>query len=185
MTKKTAKDFSRNVICKIATDYANTNGEYSYRYFCREYGISKGTFYTILEKAVIENIVDFNTVIAMAKKAKKNSENKAGERCGDRSQRHYEYLIQKRKIYVLGKKESIEWTEKYARSNLEKLEFCSKNHITGQLLDRTILKTTIDNWISDEIFNLLKQKSLAKNNTAKVLEFWERLELFRNGNKQN
>lgn len=185
MTTKTAKDFSRNDIYKIATDYANTSAEYSYQYFCREYEISKGTFYTVLEKAVIENIVDSNTVIAMAKKAKSNSENKAGKRCGNRSQKHYEYLIQKRRIYMLGKKESVEWTEKYAQSNLDKLGFCSKNHITRQLLDRTILKATIDNWISDEIFNLLKQKSLKKNSTAKVLEFWEKLESFRQGNKQN
>ena len=69
MAKRTARDFSRRLIAKIAIIYAGTDASYSAEYFSREYEISETTFYTLLRKAVIENIVSTDVVNAMKNKA--------------------------------------------------------------------------------------------------------------------
>ena len=46
--KKTARNFSRGQVKKLAEEYANTPIPYSAEYFTREYGISESTFYNLL-----------------------------------------------------------------------------------------------------------------------------------------
>lgn len=184
MAKRTAKDFSRYEIWCIATSYANTNSANSHEIFEKEYEISTGTFYTLLEKAVVENIVDNETVLKMEEKARNNSEAKAGSAGAIRSERHYNFLKEKSKQYMLVKQDAISITKKYAESILYKKAFCKANYITEQLLDRTILKAIIDNWISDETVDKLKAKSLRQNNGEYVLKFWEKVEKIRE-NKKN
>ena len=183
--KKTAKDFSRKKIAEIATQYAQTNFAYSHDYFSREYGISKATFYTVLEKAVIENIVDDKTVELMAKKAAYNSQTKAEEAGKQRSRKHYDYLTLKRHQYMPSKEQAIIWTTEYARCKYNKNDFTTKNFITNALLNRVIYKAIVENWVTDDVVNLLKEKSLGKDNSEKVIEFWKNIENFRNENKKS
>ena len=70
--KKTARDFSRRQVKKLAEEYANTPIQYSADYFTIEYEISTSTFYNLLEKAVYENIVSDETVKLMEAKAMSN-----------------------------------------------------------------------------------------------------------------
>lgn len=183
--KNTAKDFSRKKIAKIATQYAETNFAYSHDYFSREYNISKGTFYTVLEKAVIENIVDDKIVKMMAQKAAHNSQEKANEAGKQRSAKHYEYLILKRKQYMPPKKQAIMWTIEYAYCKYSKNDFVTKNFITIALLNRVIYKAIVENWVTDEIVKILKEKSLNKDSSEKVITFWEKIEKFRIENKKS
>ena len=185
MAKRTAKNFSRKKIWEIATEYANTVDAYSRDYYSREYGISYSTFYTLLERAVIESIVDEETVQNMARKAGNNAAGKAGEGARRRSEKHYEYLLLKRNMYILPKTEAMEYTIKYAYSAYDKRIFCKENYIGTKLFNRTVYKAVLENWVSDEVVIKLKEKSLQKNNSEKVLAFWERLLNYRNGNKKN
>lgn len=182
---KTAKEFSRKMIFIIATEYAETDAERSYQYFCQRYNISKSTFYAILERAVVENIVQDETVEKMAAKAGFNSGEKAGKGARKRSNKHYAKLQQRREEFVLPKKASIEYVSNYAKSAQNNKEFARRNYISLKLLNRTILKAIVNSWISEDVFYLLKAKSCKEYGTAKVHEFWEQLERFRNENNKN
>lgn len=183
MAKRTAKDFSRSKIGEIATQYAETPESYSHTFFEKEYEISQTTFYTILEKAVIENVVSNETVLEMAGKASSNSSEKAGEPGETRSAKHYKYLIQKRKIYMLPKKEAIDLADRYSKSKLRKKEFAEKYYYTTALMDRTIMKCIIDCWIKDETVSLLKNKALQQHKSEEAIRFWDKLEEMRTNKK--
>ena len=179
------KDFSRAQLYKIAFQYATSEHNFSHSYFENECQISKSTFYNILKKAVVENIVPDNIVEKMAKKAVYNSSLRAGTAGRQRSERYYSSLRQKRRVYMLPKKKAIDLTESYAESKLTKIEFCKRNYITPKLFDRTLLKAIIENWVSDDIFEKLQKKSIQKNSKRDVTEFWEKLRYFRNENRKN
>lgn len=185
MTKNVARKFSRKKIWEIATQYANTKLEYSREFFSQEYCISYNTFYTLLEKAVIEGIVDDETVKKMSEKAGENSARKAGEGARKRSENHYNYLILKRKIYMLPKEETHNIVIKYSNSELSKKKFCEDNFITTKLFDRMMCKAIIENWVSDDTVEKLKNKSVENNNNEKTVKFWEQLLRFRSESKKN
>ena len=94
------KDFSRAQLYKIAFLYATTDHDCSYRYFEKEYQISPSTFYSILRKAVVENIVPDSIVEKMANKSAYNSFLKAGVPARQRSEKYYRMLRLKRKEYI-------------------------------------------------------------------------------------
>ena len=186
MAKLTARNASRGKIHEIATLYAEKPAEYSYQYFCEEYGISEWTFYTILDKAVVENVVDSATVIKMAKKASGNSKTKAGEGAAVRSRRHYSDLIQEREVYELPKKEAVELATRYAKRTILRKEFLKQNFITSKLLDRTLLKVIENNWVDDDTVDRIKKKAmLEKGKNPKTIAFWDKLEAVRNENKKS
>lgn len=183
MTKRTARDFSRKQIWEIANSYANTGYEYSHDYYEREYKISKSTFYTILEKAVIEHIVNLDIVELMCKKAAYNSGVKAGEAGYERSIKHYDYLKKKRAQYRVSKKQAVHLTIKYSESKLLKNEFAKENYISTKMLDIIFKDAIINCWVSDEVVNKLKQKSLRQDSSQRVLNFWFKIENLRRENK--
>ena len=180
MSKKTGRQFQRDEVWEIATKYATSR--YSHTNFEEEYQSTRSSFYTVLDRAVIENIVDSDTVDAMEKKAKYNAEAKAGGAAVGRTEKHYSYLKKKRKEYMLPKEDAIELTITYAESQDSKRYFCTQNYVTEQLINRTIKKTVVDNWVGDEIVQKLKSKSLKSNNTVSTAKFWEELETFRENN---
>lgn len=141
--------------------------------------------YSLLEKAVIENVVDNSIVELMAAKAAYNSSIKAGGAGRIRSEKHYTYLKQRREQYMLTKEQAIDFTSEYAKSDLSKEDFCRSKFLTIALLNRTISKAIIESWVSDNIVDVLKEKSLKKSSTKKVLDFLEKIEYFRNENKKN
>lgn len=185
MAQRTAKNFSRKQIWEIATEYANTNCAYSRDYFSREYDISYNTFYKLLERAVIESIVDEATILRMADKSAHNSDDKAGEGARKRSQKHYKYLMLKRNVYILPKKEAIVLTTNYANSVLAKSAFLRNNFMDRKIFDRTVYKAVLENWVSDEVVEMLKSKSLRYDSSEKVQKFWDQLLKYRNENKKN
>lgn len=180
MAKKTGRQFSRDEVWEIATKYATSR--YSHTNFEEECQSSRSSFYTVLDRAVIENIVDSDTVDAMEKKAKYNAAAKVGGAGVGRTEKHYAYLKKKRKEYMLPKEEAIKLTIMYAESQESKKYFCKQKHIAEQLVNRAIKKAVIDNWVEDEVVKKLKSKSLKSNNTVSTAKFWEELETFRENN---
>lgn len=158
MTKRTARDFSRYEISKIAKAYANTPINYSCEYFSREYRISIRTFYTLLEKAVVESIVDDSIVDLMQAKAMGNSEIKAGLPGAIRSQKHYEHLKMKRNIYCPSKSNAAKLTIDYANSTLHIASYAKKICMTPEALKRIIRTSVAEKYVSQSIVDLLKEK---------------------------
>lgn len=185
MAKRTARDFSRKEIWMIASLYASTSPEYSSEYFSREYETSRDTFYTLLEKAVIENIVNDDTVSRMEMKAIHNAEAKVGDMGIARTKRHYNQLRTRRKEYMLPKKCAEEITTQYANSGYSKKQFCLINFITNALLCRTIRQAIIKKWVSDDVVEKLMSKSLQNYQSELITNFWEELINLRNENNKN
>lgn len=180
MTKKTGRQFSRDEVWEIATKYATSR--YSHTNFEEEFQSTRSSFYTVLDRAVIENIVDSDTVDAMEKKAKYNAEAKAGGAAIGRTEKHYSYLRKKRKEYMLPKEEAVELSIMYAEHKASKKQFCKEKHITEQLLNRTIKKAVIYNWVGDEVVEKLKEKSIRMNGSVSTAKFWEEMEMLRENN---
>lgn len=185
MAKRTARHFSRKEIWMIASLYASTSLEYSSEFFSREYEISRDTFYMLLEKAVVENIVDEITVNNMQLKAGLNANAKVGEIGRCRSEKHYIKIKNKRKSYILPKDEAIEITTQYANSGYSKKQFCLINFMTNALLCRTIRQAIIQNWVSDDVVERLMSKSLQNYQSESITNFWEKLIQLRNENNKN
>lgn len=178
---KTGRQFSRSEVWDVATKYVSVE-KYSHTDFEAEYDSTRSSFYTILDRAVIENVVDTETVEKMEKKAACNAENKAGEAGAGRTKKHYAYLKAKRRKYLLPKNDAITITEMYARSVYNKKNFCREYYISEQLLNRSIKKAVIENWVSDHVVKQLKEKSIRQNPGAQTFRFWEELYIFRENN---
>lgn len=181
---KTVKDFSRKQIAMIAKQYAASSSPHAHTKISEEQEISDSTFYTILRKAVVENIVDMKTVQLMAQKAMDNSEAKVGRKARKRSFKYYQRLVVKRTEYMLPKDKAIELTKAYANTEKTKSQFIARMYVTEALLNRTLLKCIVENWVPDEVVLKLKKKSLGKDNSPKVQEFWEQIETFRSENQK-
>jgi len=183
MTKTTARQLSRSEVWDVATRYAG-QVKYSHTDFEMAYNSSRSNFYAVLDRAVIENIVDTQTVENMEKKAARNAENKAGEAGRRRTKNHYAYLKSKRREFLLPKKDAIHMTEMYARSVYNKKTFCREHYISEQLLNRSIKKAVIENWVAESVVKQLKEKSTNQNPGAQTYKFWDELLMFRE-NKKN
>lgn len=161
MGKRTARDFSRSQIKHIAEQYANSPLQYSAEYFSVEYRISKNTFYTLLDKAVVESIVDLKTVDYMQRKASGNSSGHAGIPAAVRSLKHYEHLKMKRNVYLPSRVEATRITTDFAKSNLAmyayKKKFCFAKD--SDLLERIIKFSVANKNVSCNIEELLRSKN--------------------------
>lgn len=179
MKKKTRRIFTRKEIWEIATEYASTEYGHTHEYFEQKYQITKGKFYSILAIAVVSGIVDDATVELMAQKAKNNSSVKAGEEGAGRSEKRYNSLKEKRKLYMLPKEEAIQLTIKYANTRAYNKEFATQYYITTRLLNRVIDKCITEGWVDDTIVEKLRKKSLANNNSEENQNYWEEIQKIR------
>lgn len=140
---KKATEFSRQQIKKIAESYAHTDSKYSADYFSREYRISTNTFYTLLDKAVVESIVDLSVVNLMKNKACKNAKLHAGDAAYVRSARHYDHLIMKREIFIPSTNKCIQISTEFVKSNLSFETYSKKNCMPKDFLVK-IFHTALD-----------------------------------------
>lgn len=170
-------NLSRKMVHQIAAEYANSHYDCSCSYFTRKYSISKSTFYNLLKKAIKEGIVSDRTAKLIAEKSSYNSYLKAGEPGKIRSEKYHRWLFQQRSTFLLSITQSRKLAEEYANSHLPKAEFCKSFLITTELFDRTLNRAIIECWISDDVFNMLKQKSFRiHGDSERIVSFWKRLE---------
>jgi len=182
---KRLKDFSRKKIREIATEYANTELAYSYSYFEREYEISQATFYNILQKSIIESIVNDEIAKRIGEKLAANSEKKAGEPAAIRSKRHHEHLIMKRKTFKFSKVDAKKIALMYSKSNLDKKSFCNTHVIHYRLFDDALVRAIAENWIDDEAYGKIRSKALKNHgSSSKAYELFQKLDKMRNIRKQ-
>jgi len=180
------RDFSRSKIKEIAEEYANTTLEYTCSYFKKTYGMSRGTFYNLIEKAIIESIVDENTAFKICSKSNQNSIMKVGEQAGARADKHYIYLMLRRRQFRFSKKRAKEIASEYSESSLNKKEFCEKNAISIKLFDKTLKTSIVEGYISYKCFERLRDKAIEtrKDSQQEVIDFFENLSKERKNNKR-
>ena len=100
---RTLSQLSRQEIKDITIQYSRTNYVLAANYFSKEYNISAATFYSAIEKAVIEHIVDIDVVNLVKKKAIQNAyahANTSADAARKRVINHYNELIRKRNQFV-------------------------------------------------------------------------------------
>ncbi len=86
-------------------------------------------------------------------------------------------IIAKRKSFMLSNYQAICITIRYSSSPLNKKQFCFENAITCSLLDRTLLYTTCNCMVEDDIVEALNKKALSHDscNESLVNELFEKI----------
>lgn len=182
---KRLKDFSRQQISSIAIEYASTPLMQSHLYYEKKYGISKATFYNILEKAIIESIVNEEIAKNIAKKAEKNSYKKAGKFAAARTKHHQEKLLLQRKEFKFSRKNAKKIAISYSKTRINKEEFCKANLIPTKLFDDALFEAIVQNLIDDKCYERIKNKALQNHsNSSNACEFFIKLDKMRNNHKQ-
>lgn len=182
---KRLKDFSRKKIREIATEYATTSLAYNHSYFEKEYEISEATFYNILQKSIVESIVNDEIAKCIGEKAQANSNQKAGEYAKIRTKRHHEHLIMKRKTFKFSKNYAKKIAIMYSKSNLDKKSFCNANVIHARLFDDALVRAVVENWIDDGTYEKIKAKAFKNHSSSsKAYELFQKLDKIRNNHKE-
>ena len=194
MTKEgqmTVKDFSRKKVYEIATLYSE--GLYTYHDFCSEYDASQTTFYAVLSRAVVEQIVSYDVAESIKHVSASNSVQKVevisrnGKKANDAGQRGlraWKKRFIRRERFQFPKKEAIEIAEAYAESPLSQQEFGEQNYIPVKLLSQTLKRAIILNWIPDGLVESLEYKALIHNEKEKVTALFDDLWKIRQENKR-
>lgn len=182
---KRLKDFSRKKIREIATEYATTNLAYNHSYFEKEYEISEATFYNILQKSIVESIVNDEIAKCIGKKAQANSEQKAGKYAGIQTKRHQEHLLMKRKTFKFSKSYATKIAIMYSKSNLDKKSFCHANVIHSRLFDDALVRAVVERWIDDKAYERIKSKAFKNHgSSSNAYELFQKLDKLRNNHNQ-
>ena len=169
--------FSRKQIYEIGTFYANN--EVTRSYFMKKYDISSSTFYSILKKAIIEHIVDMDTVYKIKERSLQNSLKKYKNLPKNSNSNHYYTLIDKRNIFLFSKSSRIKLIKCFVNrdKSISKPNFCKSCYIDIELFDKILIQSIIYSEISNKLYLKLKNDSLFYyNNSVKVSSFFSSLE---------
>lgn len=159
---RTLSQLSRQEIKDITIQYSRTNYVLAANYFSKEYNISAATFYSAIEKAVIEHIVDIDVVNLVKKKAIQNAyahANTSADAARKRVINHYNELIRKRNQFVFRKSKIIVLTNRYLSmdSNFTIDDFCATEYIDYELFVKTIAICSLK-YVNNNTFNLIIDK---------------------------
>ena len=170
------KSFNRQMIRRIATDYANSSLEYSRSYFCNRENITEYVFYRILHTAIERQIVDDDTAKRIARKSEKNSSKSVGgEGARLRSVQAYERSFEKRNTYVMSDSEVKEIAEAYAASLCNQAEFKKSMGLDNRLFNYA-MKRAITEGIVDEQVVLAMRRKAEYNHGESATNFFDELE---------
>ncbi len=174
------KDFSRKRIARIATLYSY--GNYSYLDFQEDYPhASRSVFYSILDAAVVENIVSDDVASRMQKISLDNSYRQvyeknglsAAKKCVERGKATWRKRFHERHDFNFNKTTSKRLAIAYANSTLSLNDFCKDNCIPVNLFNRTLKNAIINCYVSDKVVRQLREKALKFNEAEKVNELFD------------
>lgn len=170
--------FSREEIRNIAIEYSSSNMTRSD--FCNKYFISSTTFYNMLDKAIIEHIVSYNTALKMQTKALYNKRLRLGSGKGtEQTKLHYERLFEKRRNFIFTKTERTKILKEFSKRDLikSKSDFCEEHLFDIDLLEKMLIFSVVYNEIPKKVYNAIKENSLISiNNPDIVNRFFDLLE---------
>ena len=175
MEKRTTRQFSRKEVALIAKSYADISNGFDYRDYAKSYNISKHTFYKLLERAVVENIVEADVVKGMYEKSLFNVSRKHEGKGKQKIIEHYEDMWEKRQNYNIPEMAALQLIKEYANSDLTKQAFCEEYAITKNFFSAILKKYIVTDKISDETFEKLSKKGLKNNFSKDAMNFWSEL----------
>lgn len=182
MEKRTARQFSRREVAFIAKSYADSKNDFDYRDYMVFYNISRHTFYKLLERAAVENIVDDDIVRRMREKAIFNVQHKHDGKGIDRINNHYDALEQKRKLYGVTEEVAIQMIKNYSKSEQDKHSFCEEAGMTTQFFDKIMMMYITTSKVDDETFQELSKKGIRNNFSRQAMIFWKEIAKKRKSN---
>lgn len=187
----TARDFSRKQVYEIAKAYSS--GTYSHHDFTKEYGCSQNTFYSVINRAIIEGIVSDEIMEVIELVAVANSTFRMQDETSDQQLvanvahrgKHANMCRRvKRHYYICSKKETCSLITQYISSPEPKAKFCKQFYITQKLFDRTLKHAIIYSWIPLNTVEQLRQKSYLFNDHEKVDQLFDSCIALRKQNKK-
>lgn len=179
-----------NSLCKkVVESYAKSSGEFSQTYYCDHYNISKSCFGRMRDYAVITELVSEDIAWKATQKGISNQQAHSSE-AGRIAMQHYYDLLRKRVEYIIysfSAEEIKEIAERFANeSSLSKAELATKTDTSIKVIDNLLKRAIIENIISDEIFEKIKERSIKNSATpSNTKEFFERLRSIRINNQNS
>lgn len=175
---------------KITEEYANSAAQFARSYFCKKYEITTSCFYKILEKSVINNLVEDVTVQKMIKKAIENQnahKNGAGAssviKYAKMYTKRYKYIAETMKVNAIK-----ELAEDFAsKPNISKMQFASSYGVNSKVVDYCLERAIIENIVDDFTVKAIQTRSIANaatNNIDMIKNYFTNLKRIREENKK-
>ena len=185
--KRKVKDFSRSEAKKIAINYATTSDDLTASYFAMLYNTTSEDIYGILRRAVVESMVSDRVVTLIANKSGRNSAEKAKVVGQTKSYDKYQRLMERRAKFQFTREKREYYAIEYANSDpsITLRVFAELHCMSRSLLQRTLVSAVVDNIVSDEVVEKLKEKALQGNPSWKVERFFKALKKQRRDNIEN
>lgn len=185
--KRKVKDFSRSEAKKIAINYATTSDDLTASYFAMLYNTTSEDIYGILRRAVVESMVSDRVVSLIANKSGRNSAEKAKVVGQTKSYEKYQRLMERRAKFQFSREKREYYAIEYANSDpaITLRVFAELHCMSRSLLQRTLVSAVVDNVVSDEVVEKLREKALQGNPSWKVERFFKALKKQRQENIAN
>lgn len=185
--KRKVKDFSRSEAKKIAIHYATTTDDLSASYFAMLYNTTSEDIYGVLRRAVVESMVSDRVVDLIAGKSGRNSAERAKVVGQTKSYDKYQRLRERRAKFQFSREMREYYAIEYANSDvaISLRVFAELHCMSRTLLQRTLVSSIVDNVVSDEVVDKLKEKALQHNQKDKVERFFRMLKKQRQENIAN
>lgn len=174
---------------KVTTQYADSEPQYARTHFCKSYEITVSCFYKVLEYAVVQNLVDDETVRKMMQKAMQN-QNLHKNGAGSSSVIKYARMYTKRYKYI-AETMSVEEVRTLAidfgdNPDITKAEFASAYGVSTKVIDYCLKRAIIEKIADDRTVDAIEKRSInnAKaGNVQRTKEFYFTLRKMREDSK--
>lgn len=185
--KRKVKDFSRSEAKKIAIYYATSSDDLTASYYAMLYNTTAEDIYGILKRAVVESMVSDRVVELIASKSGRNSAERAKVVGQTKSYDKYRRLMERREKFQFSREMREYYAIEYANSDTAmNFRIFSEVHcMSRSLLERTLISAIVDNIVSDEVVEKLKEKALQHNPKDKVDRLFRALKKQRQDNIAN
>ena len=185
--KRKVKDFSRSEAKNIAINYATTSDDLTASYFAMLYNTTSEDIYGILRRAVVESMVSDRVVSLIANKSGRNSAERAKVIGQTKSYDKYQRLMERRAKFQFSREKREYYAIEYANSDpaINLSVFANLHCMSRSLLQRTLVSAVVDNIVSDDVVDKLKEKALQHNQQVIVERFFRNLKKQRQENITN
>lgn len=185
--KRKVKDFSRSEAKNIAIHYATTSDDLTASYFAMLYNTTSEDIYSILRRAVVESMVSDRVVSLIANKSGRNSAERAKVIGQTKSYDKYQRLMERRAKFQFSREKREYYAIEYANSDpaISLRVFAELHCMSRSLLQKTLVSAIVDNVVSDEVVEKLKEKALQHNQQVIVERFFRNLKKQRQENIAN
>jgi len=180
--KKTMESDELEKFCKkIAEEYANSEPNFSRRYFCKQYRISESCYDKIKELAIVTDLVTDDIVEKMLAKSIAN-QNLHSNGAGISSIKKFAEMYKERHKHIAlsyGEDDVREITEYFADNpNISKQDIAKERGIPTKVLEIILARAIEENIVDDSIVERIEERSLRNthpSNNQRIMTYFEGL----------